>query len=256
MKKIFLPLSVSVSLYVATAVVAADLTPMPEPVEPEAEAPVSDWRGFYAGVQAGPGFGDTGKLRLTPITPALQTAFAPGFRGDFDNGVVAGAHVGYNWQMGRIVTGPVLDLNFADIGDKQIGRSLTPATYTIGRDLDTLASLRGRIGYLVTDDLLFFATGGAAYGKVKFSYSQPGSAATTTTSGGQDSDFGYTVGGGVEAKLTQKVSLAAEYLYTNLGGNDFRANLRGGAFGTGTTAVGERDKFDFHTVQVKLSYRF
>ena len=254
MNKIFLPLSVSLSLCVASAVLAADLTPMP--VEAEAEAPVSDWNGLYAGVQAGPGFGDTGKLRLTPITPALETAFAPGFRGDFDNGVVAGAHVGYNWQMGRIVTGPVLDLNFADIGDKQIGRSLTPATYTIGRDLDMLASLRGRIGYLVTDDLLFFATGGGAYGKVKFSYSQPGSGATTTTSGGQDSDFGYTVGGGVEAKLSERVSLTAEYLYTNLGGNDFRANLSGSAFGTGTTAVGEREKFDFHTVQAKLSYKF
>jgi outer membrane immunogenic protein len=254
--KLFLPLSVSVSLLVASAAVAADLTPIPAPEEAEAVVPVSDWNGFYAGVQAGPGFGDTGKLRLTPITPALQTAFAPGFRGDFDNGVVAGGHLGYNWQMGRIVTGPVLDLNFADIGDKQIGRSITPATYTIGRDLDMLATLRGRIGYLVTDDLLFFATGGGAYGKVKFSYSQPGSAATTTTSGGQDSDFGYTVGGGVEAKLTERVSLAAEYLYTNLGGNDFRANLSGGAFGTGTTAVGERQKFDFHTVQAKLSYKF
>ena len=254
MNKIFLPLSVSLSLCVASAVLAADLTPMP--VEAEAEAPVSDWNGLYAGVQAGPGFGDTGKLRLTPITPALETAFAPGFRGDFDNGVVAGAHVGYNWQMGRIVTGPVLDLNFADIGDKQIGRSLTPATYTIGRDLDMLASLRGRIGYLATDDLLFFATGGGAYGKVKFSYSQPGSGATTTTSGGQDSDFGYTVGAGVEAKLTDKISIGAEYLYTNLGGNDFRANLVGGPFGAGTTGTGSDDDLDFHTVQVKLTYRF
>lgn len=253
-KKILLSLPVAVSLLVASSATAADLTPMAAPAE--AMTPVSDWTGFYAGVQLGAGFGDTGTFALSPFTPALQTAFSPGFSGDFDNGMVGGAHIGYDWQMGRIVTGAVLDFNFTDIGDEQVGRSRTPATYTIGRDLNNLTTLRGRLGYLATDDLLFYATGGAAYGDVKFSYSQPGSAAVTTTSGGQDHDIGYTVGAGVEAKLSEKVSLGAEYLYTNLGGNDFRANLVGGPFGAGTTGSGTSNDFDFHTVQVKLSYRF
>ncbi|MBA3447074.1 MAG: porin family protein, partial [Pseudaminobacter sp.] len=93
---------------------------------------------------------------------------------------------------------------------------------------------------------------------VDFSYSQPGSGAAFTTSGGQDSDFGYTVGAGAETKLTTNVSLGFEYLYTNLGGNDFTANLVNGPFGgpPGTNLTGTDDDFDFHTVQVKLSYRF
>lgn len=247
---------------------AADAVMDVEPQPPMAEiVPVGDWTGFYAGVQIGGAFGgDSGVINLSPFTPGLQTAFAPGFSGDFDNGVIGGVHVGYDWQFGQIVVGGILDLTGTDIGDVQQGRSITPATYTIERDLDYLATLRARIGYTVTPSILAYATGGIAYGKVDFSYSQPGSGAAFNTSGGQDNDIGYTVGAGVEAKVTQKISLGLEYLYTNLGGNDFRANLVNGPFGgptgapgsnpAGTTLTGSDGDFDFHTVQLKLSYRF
>lgn len=245
-------------LPMASAAIAADMAPMDAPIQ--SVSLISDWTGLYTGVQIGGGFGDTGTFALSPFGAALQAAFAPGFSGDFENGLVGGAHIGYDWQMGSVVAGAVLDFDFTDLGDEQVGNSITPATYTIARDLDYLATLRGRLGYLVTDSALLYATGGLAYGKVDFSYSQPGSAATTTTSGGQDSDFGYTVGAGAETKITENISLGAEYLYTNLGGNDFRANLvgpgGGGPFGAGTTGFGTSDDFDFHTVRVKLSYRF
>ena len=241
-------IAVPFAVLMATTASAADLGPE--------TGPITSWTGFYAGLQLGGGFGDTGTFALSPFTAGLQNAFAPGFDGDFDNGVVGGAHIGYDQQFDRVVLGGILDLTFTDLGDKQEGRSITPATYTIGRDLDYFATLRARLGYLVTDDVLLYATGGLAYGDVDFSYSQPGSGARTTTSGGQDSDFGYTVGAGFETKLTQQISLGVEYLYTNLGGNDFKANLVGGPFGAGTTGFGTSEDFDFHTVQLKLTYRF
>lgn len=243
-------LVIPVALFMASTSMAADMTPM------ETMRPVSDWTGVYAGVQLGGAFGDTGTFALSPFTPALQGAFAPGFSSDFDNSIIGGASLGYDWQINNFVVGGVIDFNFTDLNDKQIGRSLTPATYTVSRELDMLATLRARAGYLATDSLLIYATGGLAYGDVDFGYSQPGSAAVTTTTGGQKDDFGYTVGAGVEAKLTEKISIGAEYLYTNLGGNDFRANLVGGPFGAGTTGRGTDGDFDFHTVQVKLNYRF
>ncbi|MDO9415702.1 outer membrane protein [Pararhizobium sp.] len=248
-------LTMPLALVIASSAFAADAVyeTTPEPVATETYA---SWTGFYAGVQLGGAFGDSGTFAVTPFTGGLQTAFAPGFSGDFDSGVVGGAHIGYDQQYGSWVVGGIFDISATDIGDIQQGRSITPATYTIGRDLDYLATLRARLGYTVTDSMLAYATGGLAYGDVDFSYSQPGSGAVTTTSGGQDSKFGYTVGAGLEAKLTEQVSFGVEYLYTNLGGNDFRANLVGGAFGAGTTGFGTNDDFDFHTVQVKLSYRF
>lgn len=238
----------------ATSALAAD--PMYDEV-----APVGDWTGFYAGVQLGGIFGgDDGTLVLSPLTPALQTAFAPGFNGDFNGGVVGGIHVGYDWQFGNIVVGALADISGADVSDRQSGYSVTPAAYNIERELNLLATVRGRLGYAVSPSVLPYVTAGVAFGDVDFNYSQPGSGATIQSiTGGQDS-VGYTLGAGTEVKVMENVSLGFEYLYTNLGGNDFNVNLAGGPFGAiggpGTNLSGSDGDFDFHTVQMKLSYRF
>jgi outer membrane immunogenic protein len=274
MKKYLLLASVATFAFPAFA---ADVVFEEPPAPVVIDVPASTgWSGLYVGVHGGYGFGDSGELSLSPFAfPGLVTAFtpagaAPGSSfaggGGFDDGFVGGAHIGYDWQVNNLVLGAILDVTYTDIGDRQSAFSRTPATYTISRDLDWLATLRGRLGYAVNDRLLIYGTGGLAYGDVDFGYSQPGSAAAFTTSGGQDSDFGYVVGGGVETKLTDNISLGLEYLYTNLGGNDFRADLVNGPFGgpagapgsspTGTTLTGSDDDFDFHTIQAKISYRF
>lgn len=245
------------------------------------EAPVAfveeigGWTGLYVGVQGGYGFGDTGELDLDPFEfPGLIAAFTPAGdpagssftgEGDFDDGFVGGVHIGYDWQVGNIVFGGILDVVGTDIGDEQRAFSRTPAEYVIERELDLLATLRARVGYAFSDRVLAYATGGVAYGDVDFSYRQPGSGAAFETSGDGD-DFGYTIGAGIETKVTQRISLGFEYLYTDLGDNDFEANLTGGPFGgatgaagsnpDGTTLSGSDEDFDFHTVQLKLSYRF
>lgn len=274
MKKLVLLASASM---LALPAYAADVV-MEEPLPPMVmDVPASTgWSGLYIGLQGGYGFGSTDQLALDPFTfPGLITAFTPigavpgssfAANGDFHDGFVGGAHIGYDWQVNSLVFGAILDVSYTDIGDAQRAFSRTPATYTIERDLDWMATLRGRIGYAVNDRFLVYGTGGVAYGDVNFSYSQPGSAATPTVSGGQDSDFGYVVGAGIETKVTQQISFGLEYLYTNLGGNDFNANLVGGPFGgpggapgsssTGTNLRGADDDFDFHTIQAKISYRF
>lgn len=254
MKKYLVALPLILLAQPALSADAVDyLEPTPMPV---AETPIGGWSGFYAGGQLGYGFGETGVFQLSPFTPGLETAFAPGFSGDFNDGVVGGAHVGYDWQSGNLVVGGILDVSATDISDAQNGFSVTPARYTITRQLDYLATLRARVGYAPSERFLVYATGGVAYGQVDFGYEQPGSGAVTTVSGGQDSDFGYTVGAGVATKVTEKIALGLEYLYTDLGGNDFQANLTGGPFGAGTIGTGSDSRFDFHTVQVKASFYF
>lgn len=232
-------------------------------------AHAQDWTGLYGGVQLGIANSESdGIFQLDPLPPggSLETAFSPndaqpdrGFSGGFDNGSVGGVHIGYDVQSGNLVYGGVFDLNSADFGDVQQGRSRTPATYTIARSMDFLGTLRGRAGYLVSPNTLLYGTAGVAFGDVDFSYAQPGSGATTVTSGGQDRNIGYAIGLGVENRLSEKVSIGLEYLYVNMGGNDFNANLTGGPFSDvapSTNARGSDGDFDFGTVQVRVSYRF
>lgn len=261
MKRILIGLAAT---FAASSAMAADVIynePAPMPMDVVSGM---SWAGFYAGIQAGYGFGSTGQLQLDPFTPGLAPFFPDaGFFGDFDDGFIGGVHIGYDWQAGNVVYGAILDVNYADIGDIQGANATTGATYFVARELDYLATLRGRIGYVFADRYLAYATGGVAYGDVDFTYGQPGSGATFTTSGGQDSDFGYTVGGGLETLLSDNLSIGIEYLYTNLGSNDFGASLTGGpgdVFGApgsaGTRLSGSSDDFDFHTITAKISYRF
>jgi outer membrane immunogenic protein len=247
----------------ATPAFAADaimgVAPDPMPME----APVMSWTGGYVGLQAGAGFGDTGVWAMdTDGDGVFGDPFAPfgdNFAGSFEEGFVGGAHAGYDWQRGNFVFGGIVDIAATDIGDRQSGFSSTPAFYDIERNLDYLATARLRAGVVVAERFLPYVTGGLAYGDVeeRFVTNTP---AAFTTSGGDDGRFGYTVGGGVEARVTQQVSLGFEYLYTNLGDSDFNVNLNSGPFAAvpagSTDARGSDRDFDFHTIQMKLSYRF
>lgn len=259
----------------ATPAMAADAV-LADP-QPMAEmATVGDWTGFYAGVQLGGAFGgDSGIFSMDrngdgafgdylPAFDPTQPVCAGdgcGFAGDFESGITGGIHAGYDWQFGNIVAGALVDINAMDIGDRQSGFSGTPAFYHIDRDLDYLVTARAKLGYAFSDRLMAYATGGLAVGDVKYSFVSNTPAASVVTGGG-DTDVGYSVGGGVTAKVTQKVSLGVEYLYTNLGDDDFNVNLSGPAAFSGpgsagsTNARGSDGDFDFHTVQLKVSYHF
>lgn len=255
----------------STAMAADVIYQEPAPVPMNVVSAVS-WEGFYAGVQAGYGFGSAGNVSISPFTfDPLIAAFTPlgepdgssvARGGSFSDGFVGGAHIGYDWQRGNIVFGGVLDINYTDVSSVESVFSRSPAEYTFVRDLNYLATLRARIGYTFADNRwLAYVTGGGAYGDFDIDYIQgAASPATFTTSGDTDS-FGYTVGGGVETMLTDNLSFGIEYLYTRLS-NDFQANLTGGPFGgpgsanpaDGTTL--EPSDFDFHTITAKISYRF
>lgn len=260
-------LSTAVLLLAPVYAFAADEV-VQDPI-PVAEETVGDWTGFYAGVQLGGAFGSSdGFFALDSNLDGRFGDDFPAFTnetGDFDSGFVGGAHIGYDWQAGNIVFGVIADISAADIGDFQTGRSGTPADYTINRELDYLATGRGRIGYAFTERFLAYATGGVAIGGVDESF-ESNTGAIVSTRGGDDTYLGYTVGGGLETKITPSISVGLEYLYTNLGDSDYTVNLSG-APGTGagnafssvagsTDARGSDEDFDFHTVQLKLSYRF
>ena len=71
---------------------------------------------------------------------------------------MGGAQVGYNWQTGQIVYGIEADVSFADISFNQsfMGASVSGS-------IDWMATVRGRLGFLATPNVLFYGTAGFGY---------------------------------------------------------------------------------------------
>jgi outer membrane immunogenic protein len=194
MRKILLS---SVALLGLTAgAFAADLPSRKEAPVYIPPPPVFTWTGVYVGGQVGYGFGHD---RIG--TAAAVTGFSP-------NGVVGGAHIGYNYQVAQFVFGLEGDVD----GASYKGTVVTPAGFTDTTRVAIDGSVRGRVGYAF-DRALFYATGGAAFASIQNSYLAPGGAFTSLG----HSRVGWTVGGGIEYAITNNWSIRAEYRYTDYG---------------------------------------
>lgn len=187
---------------------AADLGPYPNrrswSSQPAYHPQVFRWTGFYAGIQAGYGWGNT-----DAVSTSLSSGLAQGFS-YATSGAVGGVHAGYNWQTSNLVFGVETDLEASGVGGSGIG--------TLGgghiTNIDWLGSIRARAG-LTTGDTLFYLTGGFAYGGLAVDRSA--GAGFTPFIGASDWQTGWTLGGGVEHAFTPNVTARIEYRYTDLG---------------------------------------
>lgn len=159
--------------------------PAPLPVE---QAPLNTWSGPYAGVTLGYGF--SGRAREPGNTIHTDGFLGSGF-------------AGINGQSGQFVYGAEGDIGYSGVEGSNAG--------TKSR-MGLEGSLRGRLGYAMTDRILVYGTGGAAAGRQKIS--EGGDSERKT-------QVGYTVGAGVDTMLTDKIFGRAEYRYTDFGSSDF-----------------------------------
>lgn len=218
--------------------VAADMAVKAPPMVPPA---VYNWTGLYAGVNGGWAF--DGNTTGTYVTndPIANVAIAGGDlpRNNLvkHEGGFGGAQVGYNWQKGMWVYGVEGDIQGADIGKTSTiffpGSpaggglpALTPSTTTSRDHIDWFGTVRGRVG-VASNTVLFYATGGFAFGGVQTSYlnavAAPGLGAANFSN--SDTRFGWAAGVGVEWAFAPKWSVRAEYLHVDLGSNDFVARV-------------------------------
>ena len=234
---------------------AADLPSRRAPpvFAPPPPIPVFTWTGVYVGGQVGYEFGRNQGLAI-----ATATGIGLAARGAREDGVIGGGHIGYNFSTQSL---PLLSSAFSTIGgafggagvvgiEGDVDGSSARANYALGginvnARNDIQGSIRGRVGIAV-DRVLFYATGGAAFGDLRNGY-------TNTITGVQGSQsktrVGYTVGGGIEYGITNNVSVRAEYRYTDFGNNqDTLAITNGGV------AVRHRDTEQ--RVQGGFSYKF
>jgi outer membrane immunogenic protein len=187
---------------------AADIA---RPVYKAAPAAVPfSWTGFYFGVQAGYQWS---KDRSTEFITA--TGAPTGFFQDFQpRGGLGGVHVGYNYQIDRVVLGIE--------GDAELGRvrdSITSFGNTFEARKNWDASIRGRFGVTPVDRLLLYVTGGAAFTELKYSYVSLANAVPPANA--TISRTGWTVGGGGEVALTERMTARLEYRYSDFGTTRF-----------------------------------
>lgn len=132
-----------------------------------------------------------------------------------DSGVIAGGHVGYNMQCGRIVVGIEGDLSYVDLSTSAVH----PADQTsFQTSLDWLGTLRGRLGVTVHDTVLLYATAGVAWGDRTHSVSDPGTISGIQFSqSDSDTATGWVVGAGVEFLRHERWVFRAEVLRIDLG---------------------------------------
>lgn len=174
--------------------------------------PAYNWSGFYIGGTVGvfDGGVDADNLQIDDFT---FDEFEPPLLLDF-NAPVFGVTAGANRQMGAFVFGVEADvtwLNARAVDD----RSEDSIAIVVGTDLDLLATLRGRAG-VAFDNILVFATAGAAMGRTEGSLSDIYRRGTYAYRDEQ-TFVGWVAGGGVEVGITERISLKAEALRLDLG---------------------------------------
>jgi outer membrane immunogenic protein len=189
-------------------------------------APVFTWTGFYLGVNAGYGFSTNDSSVVVPGVGIVKTSN--------NNGFVGGAQGGYNYQVGQIVFGLETDIQYADLRDDRNNFGVS------SNGLDYFGTVRGRIG-AAFDRFLVFGTGGFAYGG--------GDNTATFVNGvfvksGNDTNGGYTAGGGVEYAFTNNITAKVEGLYVNIDRNHAINTLAGDS------------QTEFGVVRAGLNYKF
>lgn len=147
-----------------------------------------------------------------------------------DTAGIYGIQAGYNFQLEKFVVGVHADfggLGLEGSDAQSVDVSGGVASVRAEFETDWMATLRARAGYLITEDLLIFATGGAAVADVTFKHDfdfENIFAVLDAPFSETETLWGWVAGLGMEMALSDRWSLGAEYLYTDF--ESFSADRR------------------------------
>lgn len=173
----------SIAVIAANAALAGAPVFVPAPLPPIAATPTQDWSGLYVGAQVGYG---------TAVLEDLDLVFGDFIIGDLEaSGMLYGAHLGYNFDLGNFVLGAEVDFNIADMPFDL----LPDVSYT------QLSHLKARVGYDLGSALVYGVAGVASL-----------TLENTDTDETAD-DTGYFVGAGADYRISNDWTVGAEYLF-------------------------------------------
>jgi opacity protein-like surface antigen len=204
----------------AGSATAADIAARPAAPPPPAAAPafISDWAGFYIGINGGGGWGheDFDPSFFVNTMPLLTTPPSASPKGG-----VFGFQAGHNWQWGPVVGGLEVDFDGADLTSSTTFFPLVPFTEaTLDKKIDELASARARLGYLIFPNWLLYGTVGIGWGHDRINMSAETLPPVTFLEATQSSDvnlFGWVAGAGLEFKFANNWLIRGEWLHYDFG---------------------------------------
>lgn len=181
------------------------------PAGAHAQSPLggSFWQGPYVGANLGYQWS---AISANPTRP---------------NGLFGGIQAGHNWQSQQFVFGVETDLQISGADDVFAPWKFSNPWF---------GTLRGRGGFLLNNNTLFYITGGLAYGSLRAQSTLTGVAETKIHPG-------WAIGIGAEMALTGNWSTKIEYLYVNL-------------YDRGYALTGVNNGMDASIVRMGVNYRF
>jgi outer membrane immunogenic protein len=246
---------VAVAAIIGTPVFAADMVVKAPPPAP---APAWSWTGFYLGANFGGGWEDETLVRTDDNSPL---AFPPGFREmENDNGVLGGGQIGFDYQWNRLVFGVQGTFDAASLlgSSSELAVNGTEVVHQASK-ISSLFDAGARVGYAVSDQLLPYVSGGAAWmehSQTANTFTVPGGAFVETSTG-SEWHTGWFIGSGVEYRITRNWSAFVEYDY--YGGFDGNSDRTAVATGPGIPlglASNHTYQADINVVKIGLNWRF
>ena len=204
MKKFLLGAVGFVALVLTAPASAADLAARPYTKAPPMIAAIYDWSGFYIGANGGWG-SSRNCWDVTPPTVAVTAA-----EGCHDaTGGVAGGQIGYRWQSAGWVFGLEAQGDWADLRGSNASQFFTVPAQTNRSKIDAFGLFTGQIGYAWNNALLY-VKGGAAITDSRFTTIDTATGILTSSTG-DSTRWGGTIGAGLEYGFASNWSVGVEY---------------------------------------------
>jgi len=199
--------------------------------ERQPTSPAGLWTGFYAGLHAGYGTGDT------TFSPSFGVVVSP----HRSQGGLIGAQFGWNQQFDQVVVGIEGSLAFANLA----GSATDPVMGVFGSKAARIATMGPRLGFAI-DRALLYGKGGFAAGSFDNRYEVAGLSRASSAK-----SLGWFVGGGAEYAFAPNWSAKVEYNYIAMGTGFFTvsdpAQPHTGGF---------QSNRNVHTVTLGVNYLF
>lgn len=206
-------------------------------------------------------------------------AFSPGFCNGIANGprrsgqcrddstdLGYGVKIGYDQRIGAAVVGLLVEGAMSEAVDYSSGFSVTPASYTFSRGLDTSVAMRARFGISPGGgEGLLYATAGLAYAKIDHGFITTNTANSFEMVDGDKWQLGAQLGMGAEIQLARNITWGMEFLHSKYRDDDAYVLVGPGTapptnaflIRSGSTRIAPSDRYlRLNSFRSALTFRF